>query len=161
MPFPGIEAAYHSSSNNASADIIAKSAIWASLHLEKCGQGEAFNIADEARTTTFHETWPAMCKYFGLVGISPIEGGVTKVEEFEPPSVFLKKHGDVWEKAMGNGSGGAGTSEILDMFGVFLSFDMGLDVGKIRTAGFEEESDHVKSWYEVWDKFKKAGILPA
>ncbi|TFK47055.1 hypothetical protein OE88DRAFT_1739080 [Heliocybe sulcata] len=152
VPFPGNEAAWHALWTDASSSIIARAAIWASLHPEKTA-GELFNVADEARPVTNKERWPALAAYFGLEGTSPAGDDSSILK----PSEYVTKHAhilaakglkvQVWQ-------GGH-----LDLVGYNFDFDKQLSLDKIRSAGFTEERDSIKSWLKTFDKFKAAGMI--
>ena len=75
VPFPGTEQSYKILCNDSSQDIIAKFSIYASLHPETCGNGQAFNTADNAKASSWSVKWPVICEYFGLKGVGPPPGG--------------------------------------------------------------------------------------
>lgn len=93
VPFPGTDAAYAVLNNDASAAAIGKLSIWCSLHPEKSGGGEIFNVADSATPAAMSERWPALCQYFGLIGTGPVNNG----EGMLKPSEYMKKHTQVLE----------------------------------------------------------------
>lgn len=101
IPFPGTESAYNAVFNEASAEIIARFSIWASLHPEKCGGGNLFNIADQAPPSSMRERWPAIAGYFGLEGVGP--SGVSM--DVLKPGEYIEKHKRVWEEWVGRGAG--------------------------------------------------------
>ncbi|CZR64353.1 uncharacterized protein PAC_14251 [Phialocephala subalpina] len=80
VPFPGSEKGHHSTHSDTSQDILAKMQIFAAVNPQKCGNGQAFNVAD-GKTVTWAEIWPALCTEFELVGSGP-EQGSKAVEDF-------------------------------------------------------------------------------
>lgn len=152
VAFPGTAACWAARSNECGAGMLARSAVWASLHGERAG-GELFNVADGARPVAMSERWPALAAYFGLVGTGPVEGG----EGFERPSVFVEGQREVLEERgvrVQVWQGG-----FLDTVGEYLSFDRYMSLEKIREAGFGEEVDPVGSWYKAFERFKAAGMI--
>lgn len=154
VPFPGTLKAYDSLYNEASADIIARCSIWAALHPEKAGGGQAFNIADQAKAESMRERWPRLAAYFGLQGIAPSEDlNVLK------PSEYIAKHGTVLER-VGVKNSPVFKSEFLDSYGYYLDFDRHLSLEKVKTAGFAEELDPNQSWFRAFDRYRKAEMIP-
>ncbi|KAL8640211.1 MAG: hypothetical protein Q9228_002844 [Teloschistes exilis] len=154
VPFPGTLKAYDSLYNEASADIIARCSIWAALHPEKAGGGQAFNIADQAKAESMRERWPRLAAYFGLQGIAPSEDpNVLK------PSEYIAKHGTVLER-LGVKNSPVFKSEFLDSYGYYLDFDRHLSLEKVKTAGFAEELDPNQSWFRAFDRYRKAEMIP-
>ena len=153
IPFPGTEDAYASQFNDASAGIIARFSIWAALHPEKCGGGQLFNIADQARPSRMSERWPAFAAYFGLKGIGPVND--PNVLE---PGEYIKKHSHVLEEH-GIKSNQVFKADFLDTYGYYLTFDRQLSLEKARSVGFLEEIDPISSWFKVFERFREAGMI--
>lgn len=133
--------------------MIAKFSIWASLHPDKSGGGEIFNIADQEKPTSMSERWPALAAYFGLEGVGPDPNAQVK------PGEYLNENRGVLEKA------GVKVSEVfkgcyLDNYGYYLTFDRYLSLEKARSVGFKEEKDPNLSWFRAFDQFKEAGMIP-
>ena len=152
VPFPGTKEGYQVLSNEASADSIAKISIWASLHPDKSGNGELFNIADQAKPSSMSERWPQLAQYFGLNGSEPVDDPSALL-----PSEYVKSHQDVLRDRGIRIHEGAN----LDHYGYHFTFDRQLSLDKARDAGFTEETDPTSSWYKAFDRFKKFGIIPA
>ncbi|KAJ7277554.1 hypothetical protein C8J57DRAFT_1309612 [Mycena rebaudengoi] len=154
VPFPGTELAYNSKFNEASSEIIAKFAIWASLHPEKTGEGQTFNIADHARPSTMRERWPLIAAHFGLVGTGPPDP-----DDILKPGEYIIKHADILKERCKK-SNAVFKAEFLDSYGYYLNFDRHLSLDKARAAGFDEEMDPTGSWLKAFDSFKAAGMIP-
>lgn len=73
--FPGTEQSWKILSNDSSQDIVAKFSIHAALNPETCGQGQAFNMADNKTPSSRSVKWPIICHFFGLKGTPPPNGG--------------------------------------------------------------------------------------
>ncbi|KAJ7799677.1 hypothetical protein B0H14DRAFT_2902418 [Mycena olivaceomarginata] len=116
VPYPGTEKGYDTKFNDASSEIIAKLAIWASLHPEKSG-GQLFNIADRAEPSTMRERWPALAAFFR-----------------PPGEEYARKHQDVLK---------AKCKKPNEVFGA--AADRQLSLEKIRAVGFLEEIDPLQS----------------
>ena len=155
--FPGTLPAYNSLFNDASADIIAKFSIWASLHPETCGGGQLFNIADQARPSRMSERWPAIANYFGLEGVGPpVDGG----KDVLKPGAYIEKHQralDEW----GGKSSRVFKAEALDGYGYHFDFDRHMKLEKVRRVGFAAEIEPNGSWFRAFDRLKAAGMIPA
>ncbi|KAJ7683852.1 hypothetical protein B0H17DRAFT_985650 [Mycena rosella] len=155
VPYPGTQLGYDSKFNDASSEIIAKLAIWASLHPEKAGGGQLFNIADRATPSTMRERWPALAAYFGLVGVGPPAPDAITLK----PGEYALKHQDVLKARCKKPNDVFGAA-FLDRYGYFLNFDRQLSMEKIRGIGFDEELDPVQSWLKAFERFRKAGMIP-
>lgn len=155
VPFPGTPAGYNALFNDASADIIAKFSIWASLHPDKCGGGQLFNIADQTRPSRMSERWPAIAKYFGLEGVAPLGDD----EDALKPGEYIEKHKDVLDKWGGKGSR-VFKAEALDGYGYHFTFDRHMSLEKVRGVGFEEEIEPDGSWFKAFDRLRAAGMIP-
>lgn len=152
VSYPGTEACYDAQSTDASSAMIARAAIWASLHPDRTG-GQTYNIADSAKPMTMRARWPALAAYFGLIGADPDPKGTM-------PGAYVKKHA---EKLKGQDAAAKAENwkgEFLDSVGEYLSFDRQLSLDKLRAAGFDEERDPIQSWHAAFDKFRAAGIIP-
>lgn len=154
VPFPGSIEGYQALSNEASADSIAKISIWASLHPDKSGNGELFNIADQNQPSNMSQRWPQLAQYFGLKGTGPIDD-----PNALRPSAYIKKHQDVLEK-YGVKNSNVAQAERLDGYGYHYTFDRQLSLDKAREAGFSDEIDPASSWYKAFDRFKRFGMIP-
>ncbi|KAL8782221.1 MAG: hypothetical protein Q9213_005587 [Squamulea squamosa] len=155
IPFPGSPAGYTSLYNEASADIIAKLAIWASLHPIEAGGGQIFNIADQAKPESMQTRWPKLAAYFGLEGVAPVE---ESGEKMMAPSEYIRKHHAEAEEMEVKGSE-VFKGEFLDSYGYYLDFDRQLNLEKVRKAGFGEELDPNESWFKAFGRFKRAGMI--
>ncbi|KAJ6544364.1 hypothetical protein B0H19DRAFT_1212553 [Mycena capillaripes] len=155
VPYPGSETGYNSKFNDASSEIIAKLAIWASVNPEKAGGGQLFNIADQAEPSTMRERWPALAAHFGLVGVGPLAADVVTLK----PGEYALKHQDVLKAKCRKPNDVFGAT-FLDRYGYHLTFDRQLSLEKIREVGFLEEIDPLKSWIKAFERFKRAGMVP-
>jgi nucleoside-diphosphate-sugar epimerase len=152
--FPGTESGMKALYHDASAEMIGKVAIWASLHPEETG-GQIFNVADRTEPSSQKERWPKIAKYFGLEGLGPAPSGL----KILTPSDYMTKHRDVLLKK------GVRISDVF--YGAFLDSNMGsfendrhFDMEKIRGVGFLDEVDPNESWFKAFDRYKEAGMFP-
>lgn len=166
-PFPGTETSWKNLSNDSSQDIIARFSIHCALNPETCGQGQAFNIADNSKPNSWSEKWPIICEFFGLKGTPPPPGGSGPA-----PGQYLSDHLQEWkdiEKKNGLATGRVGNDRSLAIFQAFimtfLCFDRQLDLSKAHKAwssggGKVEEIDAKTCWWTAFQRFRDAKIIP-
>ncbi|KAL9000514.1 MAG: hypothetical protein Q9169_000807 [Polycauliona sp. 2 TL-2023] len=123
--FPGSFKGYEALYNEASADIIAKLAIFASLHPNEVGGGHIFNIADQAKPESMKERWPKLAAYFGLQGVAPVEGE----DKIQKPSDYINEHRAQAER-LGMKCSPVFEGGFLDSYGFYLDFDRQLREGE-------------------------------
>ena len=152
--YPGTEPGMRALYNEASADMIGRLSIWASLHPE-ISSGQIFNVADRVEPSSQKERWPRIAAYFGLEGIGPPDEGVKVLT----PSEYMEKHRDILVKQ--------GVKPSVVFYGAFLdgnfsafTFDRHLDMARTRAAGFLDEVDPSESWFKAFDRYRAAGMLP-
>ncbi|OCL09603.1 hypothetical protein AOQ84DRAFT_388059 [Glonium stellatum] len=159
-PFPGTLKSWDAKSIDGSSDMIARQTIYLSLTLPKESKGEGFNVADVKAPETWSSKWPQLCAYFGLKGTRPT---------FNPPEVrrYVKDHFSTWEqmeKRYGLQSGHADSPLIFQGFEYFLltqfDFDRQYDMTKMYGTGFNEERTVMQAWGGVFDRMRRAKIIP-
>lgn len=158
--YPGTPAGYRSKHTDSSQDVIAKEEIFAVLHPEKCGNGQAFNVAD-GEIVTFADVWSGICEYFGLKGEPPVEDD----EKRETVGQFMDKYGDQWQglqKVMGLkdinvlGHNWWFVERILQ-----IPFDRQFDLSSAREVGFQETVDTTRGYTLVFDRMRQAKMIPS
>jgi len=154
VPFPGTTKAFESHFNDASAEIIARFSIFASLHPEKCGGGKLFNIADQSKPTRMVERWPAICSFFGLEGVGPVEEGKGALL----PGEYVEKNRDVLEERGVKGVS-VWKGSFLDSYGFYLDFDREMCLDRVREVGFVEEREPNVSWWKAFGRFRERGMI--
>jgi hypothetical protein len=163
VQFPGTEESYTILCNDSSQDIVAKTAIYASLHPEKSA-GQRFNAADSAQPSSWSKKWPIICAYFGLKGVGPPPGGCGP-----EPAQFLAEHVEDWravEKKYGLVTGRVGNDKSFSGFPTFImkmfNFDRQLDMSRTHElmGDAKEEVDTQTAWYTGFDRYRKAKIIP-
>ncbi|CAG9943093.1 unnamed protein product [Clonostachys rosea f. rosea IK726] len=163
VQFPGTEKSYKIRCNDSSQDIVAKTAIYASLHPEKSG-GKRFNAADNSQPSTWEKKWPIICDYFGLKGVGPPASG-----HGPDPVEFLANHIDEWKKVeqkYGLATGRVGNDRSYAGFPIFImrmfDFDRHLDMTLVHDlmGDAKEEIDTKTAWYTAFDRYRKAKIIP-
>ncbi|PYH94354.1 hypothetical protein BO71DRAFT_379718 [Aspergillus ellipticus CBS 707.79] len=174
VAFPGSTAGATSLFSPVSSQRLARFMIFASLHPDACGGGQLFNVADRGTPCTYGELWPHLAKWFGLVGVGPIEqaakaeDNILKVGELPQktsiltPGEYVAAFRDVFSergcpKAI-RGGVGAGSRQ-LDSVGYWLTFDRQLDLKKLRGTVFEGDENPVQGWLESFALFQKAGLI--
>ncbi|KAF2186720.1 hypothetical protein K469DRAFT_663770 [Zopfia rhizophila CBS 207.26] len=159
-PFPGTEKSWKNLSNDSSADMIARQTLHLSLTLSAGNKGEGYNVADSKTPSTWSAKWPQLCSYFGLKGTGPASN---------PPEIrkYIKEHMDTWEKLEKKHrlqTGHADSPRIFPGFEYFLmtqfDFDRQYDMMKMYATGFTEERDTMQAWGGVFDRMRKARIIP-
>ncbi|KAK7001656.1 Sirq protein [Favolaschia claudopus] len=156
IPYPGTEASYDTKFTDASSAMIAKLAIWASLHPEKAGGGQLLNIADREEPSTMRERWPKLAAFFGLVGVGP--RSLDNTAGLKPGEYILEHQGVL--RARSKKSNDVFGAAFLDGYGYHFTADRQLSLQKIRDLGFVEEADPVESWFKAFRRFREAGMLP-
>ncbi|KAF4969098.1 hypothetical protein FZEAL_10292 [Fusarium zealandicum] len=161
--FPGNKRSWQNLSNDSSQDIVAKVAIYASLHPEQSG-GQRFNAADSSKPSSWSEKWPVICEYFGLKGVGPAADGSAP-----EPTQYLAEHADKWqemERKYGLVTGRVGNGRSLGGFPMFImdafNFDRHVDMEKTHEmwGRATEEVGTKQAWYTAFDRFRKARIIP-
>lgn len=166
VPFPGNEKSWKILSNDSSQDIIARFCIHAALHAETCGQGQAFNVADNSTPSSWSQKWPVICDFFGLKGVPPPKGGAGP----QPPQ-YVFEHIQQWkemERKYSLAGGRVGNDRSLAGFDYFImtmfDFDRQLDMSKGLKAwnqgGKAEEVDTKTAWWTAFERFREAKIIP-
>ncbi|KAL2794845.1 hypothetical protein BJX66DRAFT_351009 [Aspergillus keveii] len=160
--FPGTLKSWGIKSNDSGQDIIARFAIHASLHPE-ITSGERYNVADNARWSTWAVKWPVICEFFGLVGVAPENGSGPD------PSAYVAEHREKWfevERKYGLKGGRVGNEKSLSIVPQFLmgmfDFDRQLDMSKCHEAWGDafEETDVKGAWWTAFERFRAARIIP-
>ena len=159
-PFPGTEKSWNAKSNDSSSDMIARQTLFLSLNLGIDQKGEGYNVADAKHPETWSSKWPQLCSYFGLEGCAP-EGEAPEVRR------YIHQHLDTWkrmEREYGLRSGIADSDLTFQGFEYFLltqfDFDRQYDMTKMYATGFTEERSIMQAWGGVFDRMKKANIIP-
>ena len=152
--FPGTAKAYNALFNEVSAEMVAKQAIWASLHPEKTS-GQVFNVADRTRPTTWQERWPVIASFFELKGVGPTD----HPERLPKPSEYIQEHSHVL-KTRGFKADLVHLPTHLDGVGFNLDFDRQLSLEKVRRVGFSEERNPDESWSHTFPMLREAGLIP-
>lgn len=168
VAFPGTETSWKNLSNDSSQDIIARFAIHCALNPGACGNGQAFNVADNSKPTSWSTKWPVICEFFGLKGTPPPAGGSGPA-----PGQYLLDHLSEWkevEKKYGLATGRVGNDRSLAIFQYFimtlLSFDRQLDLTNMHKAWNSgsgngvEEVDSKECWWTAFQRFRDAKIIP-
>ncbi|QDS70283.1 hypothetical protein FKW77_007900 [Venturia effusa] len=164
VAFPGTATSWKIYSNDSFQDLVAKFCIHASLHPESCGNGERFNVADNAKPSSWSTKWPIICDFFGLKGVAPPAGG-----SGPQPGDYVQSHLEEWEKmAEENGLKGGRVGNDRSFGGfpyaimTMFDFDRQLDMTKTHEAWGSgvEETDTKGAWWTVFERFRQAKIIP-
>ncbi|UPX14082.1 uncharacterized protein EKO05_0004573 [Ascochyta rabiei] len=155
--FPGSERGWKCKHSDTSQGILAKMEIYAATHIEQCGGGGVFNIAD-GQTVTWEDIWPKLCKHMGLVGKGPSPDS-TPMEE------FVKKYTDTWRKMAETYSLKEKVVReqnwpFVHFMLVDFDFDRQYDLTRSRAVGFDEGIDTLDGYVKAWERMRQANILP-
>lgn len=159
-PFPGTEKSWVALSNDSSSDMIARQTLHLSLNSDKIENGTGYNVADAKEPSSWSRKWTALCSYFGLKGTGPTSNPLEMRK-------FIKDNLDTWKKLEeehGLQSGHADSPRVFPGFEYFLmtqfDFDRQYDMTKMYGTGFSEERDTMQAWGLVFDRMRKARIIP-
>lgn len=147
--------------------------IYASLNLDKCGDGQLFNIADSETPCKYGELWTELAKWFGLVGVGPVEDSNAQKDTLRvgelpqtamplTPGEYVTKYQDTFtqcgcDRAV---SGGVGVGRRqLDSVGYWLTFDRQMSLEKLKKTGFDGYTDPVSAWLDTFAMFRAAGLI--
>ncbi|KAJ8115984.1 hypothetical protein OPT61_g2490 [Boeremia exigua] len=155
--WPGTEKSWKCKHSDTSQGILARMEIYAATNIERCGNGQVFNIAD-GKTVTWEQVWPKICANFGLVGEGPASDPV-QMEK------FVKENTDLWKKLAEKYGLKEGAIEeqnwpFVHFMLVQFDFDRQYDLTRKAKAGFKEEIETEQGYIEAWEKMRAAKILP-
>ncbi|KAL5359231.1 hypothetical protein BJX96DRAFT_148024 [Aspergillus floccosus] len=172
VPFPGNAAGASSLLSPVSSRSLARFMIYASTHPETCGRGQLFNVSDSETPCTYGGIWPQLARWFGLVGVGPIEDSQAsenslKVGQLPPthtltPGEYVVEYQSIFAgcgrvNAVSRGVG-AGRQQ-LDSVGYWLTFNRQLSLKRLRETGFDEDRNPVEGWLESFAMFRRAGLI--
>lgn len=168
-PFPGNEKCWNNLSHESNQDILAKICVHASLHPDVTHR-QIYNAGDSLQPSSWRCRWPVICEYFGLKGRPPLPD-----HQAPQPEHYLIKHIEKW-KEMEKKHDLVGGHIVNDrtfiepthgvgvIYGLtnLLNFDRQLDMTRCHEmwGSSKEEIDTKGSWYTVFDRFRKARIIP-
>ncbi|KAH0840716.1 hypothetical protein AYO21_00630 [Fonsecaea monophora] len=159
VPYPGHPDGWHTLSNDGGQDTVARFSLYLSVNPDKAGTSELYNIADTSDGYPMSAKWPAICEYFGLVGVPPLPlGDPTYVS----PAQYLEQHKEElrqMESQLGNKIQQVDLMTGLDIWLMNFDFDHHLALGKARSVGFVEEGTVTGSWIQTFDRYRAARKL--
>ncbi|OWR28568.1 NAD-dependent dehydratase [Saccharibacillus sp. O23] len=154
LRFPGKSGAYDSLLEMTDAGLLARATVWAATS-ERCAN-QAFNIAN-GDLFRWNELWPKIADYFGLDTAPPLRLPLSEVMRDKEPlwNRMVAKHGlephayrDVSSWAFGD-----------FVFG--WDYDFFADGTKARRLGFHEFVDTERMFFDIFDDFRRRGVIPA
>ena len=159
VSFPGTPSTWNALSSDSNQDIISRFSIYASLRPNITG-GQAFNIADSVRPSSWSTRWPLLAKYFGLVGVGPRSPSLHPAEYIRIHHSSLLKmcqdHSLKTEVVISSMNNPGARMDSLK----YLDFDRTLDLSKARRLGFDEEISLEESWHGAFERLKRGRIIP-
>ena len=162
--FPGTEKSWKVLFSQTPQDVLAHFCIYASLHPEKAGGGQGFNVADNSKPSSWADKWPVICEFFGLKGVGPPAGG-----SGPQPGEYIAAHLEEWkklEKENNLQSGRVGNDRSLSFYPYFImtqfDFDRHMDLSKSHKVWSDktEEVDQKQVWWTAFERYRKAKIVP-
>lgn len=156
--WPGTEKSWKCKHSDTSQGILARMEIFVATHIDQCGNGAVFNIAD-GKTVTWENVWPKLCADFGLLGKGPVPNAVP-IEDFVQTNIgawkeLVKNHGLKDEVLKEQ------NWPFVHFMLVQFDFDRQYDLSRSRGVGFEDEIDTADGYLEAWKKMRKAKVLPS
>lgn len=156
MPYPGHPDGWNTLSNDGGQDIFARFSLYLSLNPDKAGASELYNIADTSDGHPMSAKWPAICEYFGLVGVPPLPLGDPA---YVSPAQFLEQHKEErrqMENQLGSKIQQVDLMTGLDVWLMNFDFDHHLALDRARSTGFVEEGTPTRSWLQTFDRYRAA-----
>lgn len=160
VPWPGTAKSYKVLSSQTSQDMLAKFSVWASLHPQLTGNGEAFNVLDSNRPSTWEERWHTICSLFDLEGIGYVEG---------TPSAesFMMTHRAKWDELTethglksGHIDNNVANPYFFKNMLTLFDYDHQASMEKAYKLGFQASWDDRRSWDIAFQRFRMAKIIP-
>lgn len=155
--WPGTEKSWKCKHSDTSQGILARMEIYAATHIDQCGDGGVFNIAD-GKTVTWEHVWPKLCADFGLIGEGPASESV-------PMEQFVKTHIGAWKNLAEEYGLKENVVEeqnwsFVHFMLVQFDFDRQYDLSRSRKVGFKEEIGAVDGYVKAWEMMRRAKVLP-
>lgn len=153
LRFPGKPGAYDSLLEVTDAGLLARATVWAATN-ESCGN-QAFNI-NNGDLFRWREMWPKLAAHFGLDIAPPLPMSLETVMADKEP---------VWDSMVTkHGLKPTPYREVSSWrFGDFVfawDYDVIADGSKARRFGFVEHIDTERMFLDIFDNFRKRGIIP-
>lgn len=165
VPFPGNPAAYVARHTEVGQRTLARAHLFCSaLTLRSSARsGECYNVGDTdvIRGTSWEEKWPALCEYFGLVGVGPGECEGNELHAGD----YMHSHCGEWEmweteNQLVPGVVASTSWEFMVVIFEMAIFDRQYDLKKLADAGFKQHQDIVEAYMEVFDSMRRARMIP-
>ncbi|MDO3411560.1 SDR family oxidoreductase [Saccharibacillus sp. CPCC 101409] len=153
LRFPGKPGAYHSLLEMTDAGLLARATVWAATE-ERCAN-QAFNIAN-GDLFRWSELWPKIAAYFGLEAAPPLPMPLSEAMRDKEPlwDGMVRRHGLEPNRYADVSSW---------TFGDFVfgwDYDFFADGSKARRLGFHEFVDTERMFFDIFDDFRRRGIIP-
>lgn len=152
LRFPGRPGAYDSLLEMTDAGLLAHAAVWAATAPNAANQAFNINNGDLFR---WSELWPKIADWFGLPVAPPLPMSLTEVmADKEPLWRRMTERHDLKHDYREVSSWPFGDA----VFG--WDYDMFADGSKARRFGFHEFVDTERMFYDIFDEFRRRGIIP-
>ncbi|OAS99931.1 SirQ protein [Blastomyces dermatitidis ER-3] len=164
-PFPGSFGVWKALSNDAGADMIAKSAIHLSLSSNLLANGEGFNVASSSTPWSWEMKWPVICTWFGLEGIPPVDRERSETET-PGPDEYIRNHEEEYKRMVKEYGlkGWKVASPSMDgseNWGLTkLNFDRQVDLRKTIATGYTDEESNAETWIRALERMRSAKVIP-
>jgi len=158
VPYPGPMEAYQAKHSVVNQDVLARFTIFLSLNLD-IKSGEAYNIADEDKGTSWEVKRPPLAADFGLVDMGPAADSNFSIVG------YMRDHSNEWvEWVKQNGlRDGAIEGTDFGFLGVMLGravFGREYGLGEARILGWGEERDSVQGYLNAFRLMREKRIVP-
>jgi hypothetical protein len=160
VPWPGTRKSYTVLSSQTNQDVLARFSIWASLNPQVTGQGQAFNVVDSNKASSWAERWALICSLFDLEASGFSETAMSAPEFIDTHrtewDALAEKHGLKSGLLDNNIANPFFFENILSLF----DYDHQISADKMYKVGFQESLDERKSWTLAFERFRNAKIIP-
>ncbi len=154
--FPGSLAQWNGLTDMTDATILADQMIWASTH--EAGRDEAFNVVN-GDVFRWRWMWARLAAYFGVEPVGP-------TETLQPLEEQMAGMDQVWARvAAAHGLAEPDMTRLASWWHTDADLGRGMevvtDMSKSRLAGFTTYHRTVDSFTDLFDRFRREGLIPA
>lgn len=151
---PGTPGNYRALYQCTDAGLLARAMVW--MATTPACANEAFNITN-GDLIRWENTWPKIAEYFGM------EAGPRRHISL---AKYMADKGPVWDRIVAKHKlqPHAYDQIVSWNYGDFVftpEFDIISDMGKARRYGFHDSVDTEQMFFQLWDQFRAAGVIPS